>query len=166
MSKRLVKNELRPIDWQVLKYLKKWGLGKRQAIKGRELADLFSNQYNNTQEIRAIIKRLRTSPQVDVVIGSCSKGYYIPLTVEHEEAVALMLSKTLSQVETVVNMYPQGANVIYKVLNEITKSVSKVFDGQTQMQFNGWENDIIKLYAERYQKDTNCLENKEKELEK
>lgn len=164
MSKRLVKNELRPIDWEVLKYLKKWGLGKRQAIKGQKLADLFSNHYS-TQEIRAIIKRLRTSPQVDVIIGSCSKGYYIPFTVEHEEAVALMLSKTLSQVETVVNMYPQGANVIYKVLNEITKSVSKVFDGQTQMQFNGWENDIIKLYAERYQKDTNCLENKIKEIE-
>lgn len=153
-SKRLVKTDLKTQDYVILNYLKKYALGTKNKVSGRHLADVFG--FENTAKIRQHIKRLRIDPTVDVIIGSDSGGYYIPTQEEYIGSVQLMLGKTLSQIATIVNMYPRAEKIIQAVAGYHFKRLDKAVEGQTQIQFNGWEREYIKRYADGY------LEEKEK----
>ena len=148
-SKRLLDDKgLTTQDYNVLNFLKRVALGKRNIQSGTDIMERFG--FDNTAQVRAIIKTLRTNKTVDVKIASSPKGYYIPTEDEYIEGVQLMLDKTLSQVETIVNMYPRAEKIIQAVAHVIYKGVDKAPQGQTQIQFNGWENETINHFAEKY----------------
>lgn len=148
-SKRLVDNSnLNSNDYYVLEYLKQNGLGKKNKVSGSELQKMFG--YDSTVKVRNHIKKLRNDPTVDVIIGSDNGGYYIPTQDEYFESVALMLNKTLSQVETIVKMYPRSAKMVHIVASSTYKKVDKAPLRQTQIKFNGWERDFIKRFADDY----------------
>jgi len=148
-SKRLVDNsKLNSNDYFVLDYLKENGLGKGNEVSGWKYQNMLG--YNSTFKVREHIKKLRNDPTVDVIIGSNKNGYYIPTEEEYLESVALMLKKTLSQVETIVKMYPRSAKMVHIVASSTYKKVDKSAIGQTQIKFNGWERDFIKRFANDY----------------
>lgn len=148
-SKRLVDNNgLTTEDYNVLNFLKRVALGKKNIQSGKNIMERFG--FDNTAQVRTIIKTLRVNKSVDVKIASTPKGYYIPMEDEYIEGVQLMLEKTLSQVETIVNMYPRSEKIIQAVAHLIYKSVDKAPQGQMQIQFNGWENETINRFAEKY----------------
>lgn len=148
VSKRLVKKDLNNLQWSILNYLKKYALGEKNAVSGKHLAFQFG--LNNTAEVRAVIKHLRTSSEVSVVIGSNNKGYYIPFEDEYIKSISLMLNKTLSTVETAINLFPASAEIIHKAVGYHYKKVDKGSHNQIQIQFNKWEREIINRYAEKY----------------
>lgn len=155
-SKRLVDNQgLTTEHYNVLNFLKRVALGSKNKVSGQDIAERFG--FDNTAKVRTIIKTLRTNKSVDVKIASDSKGYWIPTEDEYIQGVQLMLSKTLSQVETIVNMYPRSEKIIQAVAHVVWKGVDKAPQGQTQIQFNGWEEETINHFAEKYQK-RNILE--------
>ena len=147
-SKRLVKNTLDSTDHHVLDFLKRTALTKNNRVSGQEIADRFG--FDNTAIVRQHIKKIRNSPQNDVIIASDNKGYWIPTQDEVDEGVALMIGKTLSQVETVINMYPRSAEMIHTLAGWVYKKKDKAVQGQTSIQFNGWQNGIMNKYAEKY----------------
>ncbi len=148
VSKRLVKSDLNNLQWSLLKYLKQYALGSKNAVKGRELAYQFN--LKTTAEVRKIIKQLRTSPQVQVVIGSNSNGYFIPFEDEYIKSISLMLNKTLSMVETAINLFPASAEIIHKAVGYHYKKRDKGVHNQAQLRFNNWERELINRYAEKY----------------
>lgn len=155
-SRRLVDDDGLTTDhYNVLNFLKRVALGKPNTQSGRDIMNRFG--YDSTAQVRTIIKTLRTNKSVDVKIASDSKGYWIPTEDEYIQGVQLMLSKTLSQVETIVNMYPRSEKIIQAVAHVVWKGVDKAPQGQTQIQFNGWEEETINHFAEKYQK-RNILE--------
>lgn len=148
VSKRLVKSDLNNLQWTILDYLKHNALGVKNAVSGGKLA--FEFGLSNTAEVRKVIKALRTSPQVQVVIGSNSRGYYIPFEDEFIESITLTLNKALSMVETVINLFPASAEIIHKAVGYHYSKRDKASNNQMQIQFNGWERELINRYAEKY----------------
>lgn len=150
-SKRLVKNDLKTIDHEILNYLKKYALGLKNKVSGQLLATIFN--FDSTNKVRYHIKRLRVDPTVSIIIGSDSKGYWIPTEDEYLQAIQFKLNKAISEVETIVNMYPRSAKIIQAVSGYVYKQVDKSVQGQEQIQFNGWENDFINKFADKYMGD-------------
>ena len=151
-SKRLVDDKgLTTQDYNVLNFLKRVALGKENKVSGRDIADRYG--FDDTAKVRTIIKKLRIHKSVDVKIASDSKGYWIPTEDEYIQGVQLMLNKTLSQVETIVNMYPRSEKIIQAVAHVIYKGVDKAPQGQMQIQFNGWEEETINHFAEKYMEE-------------
>ena len=147
-TKRLVKNDLRSLEWRVLDFLKKYALGKDNAISGKSLMLQFD--LGNTAGVRKIIKSIRTSNISNTIIGSNNNGYFIPYHDEYAKSVSLMLNKTLSMIETMVAIMPSSESILHKAIGYYYKNVEKVVEGQMQIQFNGWEREIIRKYAEKY----------------
>ena len=147
-SKRLVKSDLHSIDYMVLDYLKNNALGSNNKVTGDKLASVFG--YDNTAKIRGHIKRIRVDTSVDVIIGSDNGGYWIPTEEEMLDAVMYKLNKAISEVETVIHMYPRAAKMIQAVCGYVHKKVDKTPQGQMQIQFNGWEREFINRFADKY----------------
>ena len=147
-SKRLVKNTMDTTSHNVLEFLKRTALTKSNRVSGQDIAERFG--FDNTAMVRQNIKKIRNAPDNDVIIASDSKGYWIPTQEEADEGVALMIAKTLSQVETVINMYPRSAEMIHTLAGWVYKKKDKAVQGQTSIQFNGWENGIMNKYADKY----------------
>lgn len=145
---KLVKNDLITLEHRLLGFLKTNALGRVNVVSGSELARQFG--LESTVQVRQVIKKLRNSPTVDVKIGSCKDGYFIPTRDEYLESIQYMLKKTLSQIKTTIKMYPRATAIIHKVAHEELKTNNTAVDGQMQIKFNGWENDIIKLFADGY----------------
>lgn len=153
VSKRLVKKDLNNLQWSILNYLKEYALGEKNAVSGKYLAYYFG--MRNTAEVRKVIKHLRTSPEVSVIIGSNNKGYYIPFEDEYIKSISLTLNKALSMVETAINLFPASAEIIHKAVGYHYKKTDKGSHNQRQIQFNGWEEELINRYAEKYKEKNN-----------
>ena len=79
---------------------------KPSKVKDSEILDfLIDNQeggatqvfgYDNSSQVRIHIRRLRNNKNIDLKIGSSSKGYYLPREDEEMEAVKMLFEKTLS----------------------------------------------------------------------
>lgn len=147
-SKKLVKTDLTTTDRQIIEFLKTNALGEENLITGQDIVNRLC--LNNTAQLRKHIKRIRTDFANDIIIGSNSKGYFIPTQSEHNEAIKLMVGRVLSEIETLIHLHPSAALLIHKVSHDIYKSVDKSPQGQMQIKFNGWENDYINRYAEKY----------------
>lgn len=146
---RLVNNNgLTSLHYRVLDYLKHNALGKENIKNSNDIIEYF--YLDSSVQVRNLIRDLRTHPSVDVVIGSTVKGYYIPKQDELIEAVSYMIGKTLSQIETLVNMFPPSADAIHRVAQFFYQKADKAPQGQQQMKFNGWEKDYITRYADDY----------------
>src|SRR5690554_300189 len=97
-SKRLVKTDLTTTDRQIIEFLKKNALGEENLITGQDIVNRLC--LNNTAQLRKHIKRIRTDFANDIIIGSNSKGYFIPTQSEHNDAIKLMVGRVLSEIET------------------------------------------------------------------
>lgn len=151
-SKRLVKTDLHTLDYQILAYLKKHALGFKNKVSGQRLAVAFG--FDSTAKVRNHIKRIRVDPSIHIIIGSDNRGYWIPTEDEYLQAIKFKLNKAISEVETIVNMYPRAAKIIQAVSGYVYKKVDKSVQGQMQIKFNGWEQDMINHYAEKYMKES------------
>lgn len=147
VSKRLVRNDLTSLQWRLLDYLKEYALGEENAVGGRELKYKFN--LKSTAEVRKIIKTLRTSPQVNLIIGSNNKGYYIPFKDEYIKSVTMVINRALSGIETAINLMPSIESVLHKAIGYYYKKADKGSHNQEQIQFNGWEQ-VINRFAEKY----------------
>ena len=107
----------------VLDFLKKYALGKDNAISGKSLMLQFD--LGNTAGVRKIIKSIRTSNISNTIIGSNNNGYFIPYHDEYAESVSLMLNKTLSMIETMVAIMPSSESILHKAIGYYYKNVEK-----------------------------------------
>lgn len=145
-SKRLVKNKLSSIEWDIINYLKDNHVGYENAITGSELSNIF-NVARVT--LRHYIRNIRKHH--DLIIGSdIEKGYYIPLQVEKDQALQYAENKTLSELETRVRQNPIFALKAYKKLNETLKTVDKAQQGQFKMKLSGYENETVNYFGDKY----------------
>lgn len=72
-SKRLVDDKgLTTQDYNVLNFLKRVALGKKNIQSGTDIMERFG--FDNTAQVRTIIKTLRTNKTIDVKIASSPKG--------------------------------------------------------------------------------------------
>lgn len=147
-SKRLVKTDLQSTGYQILDYLKTNALGCKNKVSGQHLALKFG--LETTAMVRYHIKRIRVDPSIHLIIGSDNRGYWIPTEDEYLQAIQYKLNKAISEVETIVNMYPRAAKIIQAVSGYVYNKVDKSVQGQTQIPFNGWEREIINHYADKY----------------
>lgn len=144
-SKRLVKNHLTTLEWNVLKKLKAYNIGKENAVAMETLAE----QFNVTdREIRKVVKRLRQYQEV--MISSCNKGYYIPLECEQQTANKMLLNRALSSLDTILDNSPKSIGIIYKHLNEKIKTLDIATQNQIKIQFNGWERETVNYFGDKY----------------
>lgn len=135
----------------ILDYLKENALGQENAKHGHIIADEFG--LTNTYDVRKHIKALRNDPENDIIIGSTTKGYFIPREEEYQKAIQLMLSKTLSQIRTTINIYPRAAKIVHAVAGHSLKRAKTEVQGQLEMDFEEWELKVIKRFAEELKKD-------------
>lgn len=130
----------------ILEYLLEEANGSENAKSGQEICEVFG--LKNTYVLRKHVKDLRNDPEQHFIIGSSPKGYYIPKENEHQKAIQLMLSKTLSQIKTTINIYPRAAGIIHAVAGKSLREAKREADGQLGFDFEEWELKVVKKYAE------------------
>ena len=146
IPKRLVaKDYMHNLEWGVYEELKQH-LTKEHSIKADSLAELFEI---NTRTLRDVIDNIRSKQQAKI-IGD-SNGYYIGTRAEFDKWFSGRMKRTLSSIETTLNMNPEADKIIYWFLNKYCKTA--VQQGQSQLQFNGWEREFIRQFAEDYKKE-------------
>lgn len=160
-SKRLVgKNYMTGMLGPIYRELKNH-LTKDNAIKAVDLAELYDM---DTRTLRKIIEQLR-SQQNAKIIGD-NNGYYIGTKEEFEEWIGMRLKRTLTSVGTTLDLDPGAKKIIFWYLNTIKRT--EPARGQTQIQFNGWEREFIRQFAEDYIKsdsvDTEEIESIQEEI--
>ena len=140
---RLVdKHYMHNLEWGVYEELK-LHLTKDYAIKACELAELFET---TTRQLRDVISTLR-SKQNAKIIGD-SNGYYIGSELEFEQFMNPRTKRTMSSMKTTLDLDPNRIKLFYWLLNQYDKT--GILKGQTQLQFNGWEREFIRQFAEDY----------------
>ncbi len=144
-SKRMVaKDYMNTLDWYVYDTIK-LHLGKENAISAKKLAEIFEI---SERTLRKIIEKIR-GKQHAKIIGD-DNGYYIGTKKEFDMWFSIRMNRTLSSIETTLNMNPESKRIIYWYLKTYHKDA--IQQGQTQLQFNGWEQEFIRQFAEDYEK--------------
>lgn len=112
---------------EILDYLKTNCKGKRNAVNGKKLAELFNIKASS---VRFNIKAIKNKQ--DILIGSDIKvGYYIPYKKEVKDALKYRQSKVLSELKGNLKDDPSFILRVFKLLN------IKVDDAtQGQLRFN------------------------------
>lgn len=145
----LVDNKLNTQQHNILNHLKNYCLGKSKAISMERLAVLFNISDRKVRDEIATIRKHKPS---HVIIASCDDGYYIPLESEVDEANAMLLQRWLGSTEILLGNDPRLIKLMFWKLNEMKDKLDTPLQGQTVMQFNGWEKDI-NYYADKYLKE-------------
>ena len=154
-SKRLVgRNYMTGLMGPIYRELKNH-LTKDNAIKAMDLAEIFDI---DTRQLRKVIEQLR-SQQNAKIIGD-NNGYYIGTKEEFEEWIGMRIKRTLTSVGTTLDLNPGAKKIIFWYLNTIKRT--ELAPGQTQIQFNGWEREFIRQFAEDYLK-SDCIDDDEAE---
>jgi hypothetical protein len=154
-SKRLVgRNYMTGLMGPIYRELKNH-LTKDNAIKAMDLAEIFDI---DTRQLRKVIEQLR-SQQNAKIIGD-NNGYYIGTKEEFEEWIGMRIKRTLTSVGTTLDLNPGAKKIIFWYLNTIKRT--ELAPGQTQIQFNGWEREFIRQFAEDYLK-SDCIDDEEAE---
>lgn len=144
----LVPNRLTTQQHSIMSYLKYNALGEKQVKNAKHLSNLFKL---SERELRKEITAIRKHKPSHVIIASCQKGYYIPLEVEREKANRMLLERWVGATETLLGNDPRLITFMFWKLNKLKDEVDTPLQGQTVMQFNGWEKDI-NYYADKYEK--------------
>lgn len=144
---RIVKNELNTQQWNILNYLKQNAVGERNLIGGKALATIFNMSETTLRKHLAIIRKKQS-----IVIGANMNGYYIPLEEEREKALRYAENKNISELETRIKQNPSYAFRALSSLWKAYKEAEKEIEGQTTMQFNGWEKDFHR-FGNKYLKE-------------
>jgi len=135
-------------DSEILDFLIDNAIGKENAVPGSKIAQVFG--YDNSSQVRIHIRRLRNNKNIDLKIGSSSKGYYLPREDEEMESVKMLFEKTLSHIETLINQAPSVANILHKAIGFHYKKADKT--ANKQLRFNDkMELEYAKRFAEKEQ---------------
>lgn len=100
MSNKIKTIHHSPIVYRVYDELKEH-IGSSQAISAEKLAFLFNT---TKREIRRIIHTIRNSSELEKLIGSNSKGYYVCTKEDVEKAVNRILNQAISLFKVVKSM--------------------------------------------------------------
>ena len=146
---KLVDNRLTTQQHSIMNYLKLNALGKKNSISAKRLADLYNV---NERELRKEITAIRKYKPSHLIIASCAKGYYIPLESERKQGNKMLIERWNGATETLLGNDPRVINYMFWKLKEMAKKLDTPLQGQTVMQFNGWEKDI-NYYANKYEKE-------------
>ncbi len=147
-------------EWNVYTELKKH-LTKENCIKASDLAEIVKV---DTRTLREIIKTLRQKQNAKI-IGD-SNGYYIGSTEEFEEWAWQRLKRTATSLTTTLDLFPNSKKIFFALLNAYKKN--GIAQGQSQIQFTGYEREFIRQFAEDYESEKpfagQTIEELEKEL--
>lgn len=146
---KLVDNRLTTQQHSILSYLKLNALGEIKVKSAKHLANLFKLKE---RELRKEITAIRKHKPSHVIIASNSKGYYIPLENEREKGNRMLLERWEGATETLLGNDPRLISFMFWKLNQLKDTLDTPLQGQTVMQFNGWEKDI-NYYANKYEKE-------------
>lgn len=167
-SKRLTqKGKLRPIDYDILEMLKKFGNGLNNRRKAQEIIWYLrvhgDETYNYLDEnkhsatIRQSIKRLRLhygELSIESVDGR-NGGYYIRRE-EDKKGSSTLNIKAKSIIESDLNVgSPEERinkfNGYYRFLNELAKKLDIPMQDQMKMSLSGYENEATNYYGNKYE---------------
>ncbi len=144
-SKRLVdKYYMTTLEWEVYNEFKRH-LTKENAISAYQLSEMF---MIDTRQLRDVITTLRNKMGAKI-IGDVN-GYYIGTKEEFELWIISRMKRTLTSMKTTLDLYPGAKNLMYWFLNGYDNK--GIAQGQQQLQFNGWEREFIRQFAEDYLK--------------
>lgn len=88
----------KPIVYDIYKYLKENHIGKVNAIKGKDLSAKFNI---GERDLREVINEIRTSQELEKIIGSGNKGYFICTDEDFDEVDKRLERHALSTLKVV-----------------------------------------------------------------
>lgn len=143
---KIVENKLTTKQWEILNFLKKYGVGKENALSGQLSAEEMKIKKNALRKNISAIRKKQ-----EIIIGSDTMiGYYIPLREELKEALAYSENKALSHLKSSINQNPSFALKVFKMTHEWLKQAPKELQDQLKMKFNGWETDTVNYVGDKY----------------
>lgn len=114
-----------PITYRIYDELKNH-IGIENAISGKELSEIFGI---DRRQLRRHIHTLRNSMDMEKVIGSCNKGYYICCEEDFDEADKRLERQALSTLKVVwANRKKRSKDGQYKMpLGDYYKEIFQAF---------------------------------------
>ncbi len=114
-----------PITYKIYKELKNH-IGKENAISGADLSALFGI---SRRQLRVYIHEIRNSTELEKVIGSCNRGYYICREEDFDEADKRLERQALSTLKVVwANRKKKSKDGQYKLpLGDYYKEIFQAF---------------------------------------
>ncbi len=114
-----------PITYKIYKELKNH-IGKENAISGADLSALFGI---SRRQLRVYIHEIRNSTELEKVIGSCNRGYYICREEDFDEADKRLERQALSTLKVVwANRKKRSKDGQYKLpLGDYYKEIFQAF---------------------------------------
>lgn len=154
-------------EYKLLHYLLQFALGNKKSIAGWELASVLFNNRHNTEKLRGMVRALRNNVEIDLVIGSSSKGYFIAKKNETFDAVKYIYAKSLDEMMTAIKMYPPLFERYIKVAQKVYQETDKSHDSQITAQFDELTeeliNDMVIRYADTLKQEAKKLNKKNDE---
>ena len=124
-------------------------LGKKQSMAGYFLSDyMFNNR--NTEKLRMMINDLRNDPNVEVIIGSWSGGYFIAKEDEKYEAIKYIFGKSVNEMITVIRMCPALFDKYIMIAQKSHQSTDRAHDRQVYAQFEKDTDEILSEIVVRF----------------
>lgn len=148
--------------YKLLHYLLKFANGKKNSIRGYELANVMFN-ISSTEKLRNMINELRNDINVDIIIGSWAGGYFIAKHDEIYEAVKYIFGKSVNEMITSIRMFPALYLSFIKIAQVTYQHTDKASDKQITAQFDNDTKDIIDTiirYADTLKKESKKWLNK------
>lgn len=142
--------------YKLLHYLLKFANGKKNSIRGYELANYMFN-INNTEKLRGMINELRNDINVDVIIGSWAGGYFIAKHDEMYQAISYIFGKSINEMITTIRMFPTTYMSYIKIAQVTYQNTNKACDKQITAQFDNDTKEIIDMvirYADTLKKES------------
>jgi len=114
-----------PITYKIYKELKNH-IGKENAISGADLSAMFGI---SKRQLRVYIHEIRNSTELEKVIGSCNRGYYICREEDFDEADKRLERQALSTLKVVwANRKKRSKDGQYKLpLGDYYKEIFQAF---------------------------------------
>ena len=136
-------------SYEMLHYLIRFANGMKKAIPGWELSNVIF-KIKNTEKVRLMINELRNDINVDLIIGSNSKGYFIAKHDELYDAIKYLFGKSVNEMITVIRMFPAIFESYIKIAQKTFQETDKACDRQVTAQFEHDTENIINEIVIRF----------------
>lgn len=137
---RLVKNELSTVEHEILNII------KERPLATEEIMDRYSLER---VDVRTMIRRIRRYKPSHVMIMNVRVEYKGAMRYGYSsEGVDLLYKRWESATETALKNNPFLINAMYKTLNILEQKTQdlRVANGQSVVQFNGWEHETVNFH--------------------
>lgn len=133
--------ELNDKQKDILDYLKTNCKGEKNAVRGRDLAEIFNVKPNT---FRVLIKKIKMNQ--DILIGTNGRGYFIPYKDEVQASLRYRKNKVLSELKGCVKDDPKFVLEVFKLLNI---KVDDATQGQLTFNYNTNETESVDYLNEK-----------------